>query len=431
MPPRKNMTVSWKIYKGGKYIEVDPFTFVREHYDIPKNAFEKEGFYRIFGTGRIFSGSLGRSRVGTNAEKRLFVINFDLIESFYTQKTSKGGASTRPIFDEWKLGLRTLKQLLSPAELDKLAAEVYNDTKDGVLGLLQRYLSSKQAFQIHTREKQVESDFLQEHAHVDEDSGKIETPEPKVRWYSKKSGGTAYHDMWNSLLNDVVLGKAKKVGGGVISFGLQDLLGPAFQLQGRTSQFTSIFLMEEFGTGLNVDENLLRRYSKKGVSQSKWKVPSTLASKFGQAEATAMWFTNERDRYRAFSVYAQLLKSPKSRIKRLQAAFRQRKGATLEQAKEDALLFKQQYSSGTYRDKQGEDKGNPLYWAYGKKESGQKGRFGRLARNLFFEREGIVEEIRKINQEAYVLLFKLIDERVHAVVPNFPSIYNIVFRGAI
>src|SRR5207302_579368 len=78
----------------------------------------------------------------------------------------------------------------------------------------------------------------------------------KVGKRGPRRGAGSYNSLWQHLLYHVIFNKNPKVvGGAVLSFSLQDLMSVEVASK---SPLRSIFMMEEFGTGLYADEELRR-----------------------------------------------------------------------------------------------------------------------------------------------------------------------------
>lgn len=234
-----------------------------------------------------------------------------------------------------------------------------------------------------------------------------------------KSGGE-YTSKWTQLINDIILKKDPKVvGGAVVSFSLADLL--QVQIPSPRSTLKSIFMMEEFGTGLYADPELRRPYL--GAS-TPFKVPQEVADQWGMPSAIYMWWP-----FFSFVQKAWLMRTNKLKTKKAQSAWIQKlknthgiKGSLNDYRKEAFASIKKYKDQGSLT--------SPLAWAYGAKRGGKVGHPGREARHLFFNRNGIVDEIRLIQAAGYRRLLQLIDEEIKNKVPGFNvSIADKVFGG--
>jgi hypothetical protein len=406
------IVVEWLITDAnGRRKAVDPFTFIKETLGISDKVFKKTGLGAILGgPGRIFMGPGAESKTRLN-----FAINTELL-------------SQGVDIEVFRAGMAKLKEILgNPQKMEELAYKAYVQGAPGfpsVKKLLQRYLGEQKALTI-LKLSGASGKFSRI---LKSKNGKVRVQKFQVNF---KQRAEKYSTVWSNLVNNVILGNPTRLGGGVISFSLRDLMAPEYSMSSLESPYTSIFLMEEFGTGLNVDEATLRTYIKSGKFATPFKVPPEIAAAFNYPEAIALWWPMAWFRKLAYRLYAYQLEQQKEQVSQAKRMHAMRtalkvsnKAVSLKEFKEFAKKrMKQRLELGKLT--------NPLEMAYGERYGGKPiGHYGRQARHLFFDRQGVVERIKEIQQDGYRALFKLIDEEIKAAgIKGFPSIYNIVFRG--
>ena len=225
----------------------------------------------------------------------------------------------------------------------------------------------------------------------------------KTFWQLSPKG--EYPKLWEKVV-DIILdglkGKTsylKVTSSGIQSFSMKDLM--SVEVSRSQSKYRSVFLMEEFGTGQNV-EGEPRVYTGKG--RTFFKVPPYLiqaaypkmenpALKF----ATAAWYVTTKAVAYGEGQYAAYLKN---------------------RNKEDKKGLAEQNLANLAR--------NLENWTYGYK-SGELHK-GRSARNLFFAKGEIVQAIRDIQLKAQEAFVVALNEEIKKFAPEFPGLRAILIK---
>lgn len=223
----------------------------------------------------------------------------------------------------------------------------------------------------------------------------------KTFWQVSKAG--EYSKMWErvvSIILDGLKGRTKylkKRGTGVEGFNLKDLM--SIEVERSKSKYRSVFMMEEFGTGQNVQGDK-RVYLGKG--RTLFKVPPYLIQA-AQPEitkpelklATAAWYVTRGALAYGEGQYALYMKTKNKKGKE----------GLADQALKNLAR-------------------NLEHWTYGY----GLGEFhkGRSPRNLFFQKGGIAAEIRDIQLKAQAELVKVINAEIEKKAPGFPGVIAVI-----
>lgn len=382
--------VTWfKRNSKGRLEEVDIFGFIASKMNRTAYEWNTQGLGSVIfkkGTLKIIPLTDKTGGKGNNYEAMWFELDLKVL------KAAPGDLAA---------ALQVLYKIVNDkSELLKLEKKAYLE----MVRLLTIYLGKLNALVMHSEYQ----------AKPYSESGK----KSKLPLKFSKSGGE-YSSKWNQLINDVILKKDPKVvGGAVVSFSLADLL--QVQIPSPHSNLRSIFMMEEFGTGLYADPELRRPYL---GSSTPYKVPQQIANQFGMPSAIFMWWPFPYLVKKAWLMYISKLKN------KTQSAWIQKlknthgiKGSLNDYRKNVFADIQKYKAEGSLK--------SPLAWAYGAKREGKVGHPGRKAQHLFFNRNGIVDEIRLIQVAGYRRLLQLIDEEIKSKVPGFNvSIADKVFGG--
>jgi hypothetical protein len=254
----------------------------------------------------------------------------------------------------------------------------------------------------------------------------------KIQKKGPQRGAGSYNALWHRLLYQVIFNKNPKVvGGAVLSFSLQDLM--SVEVASR-SPLRSIFMMEEFGTGLYADAEFRRPYA---GSSTPWKVPQEIANAFGFPDAIFMWWPYYNFRQRAMLLFIAKKKKGSAIANRWikEARDLHHPKMTLTNYKEKIGyryidFYKREFKRGKTRfggvEGDERDRSNPLEYAYGNRGEGF-GYKGREAKHLFYNREGLTAQIQLVQQGGYYWLLKYIDQEIQKTFPEFPSLANMVW----
>ena len=225
----------------------------------------------------------------------------------------------------------------------------------------------------------------------------------KTFWQVSARG--EYSKLWEKVVAIILDGingnpkYLKKVGTTVTGFGISDL--QSVVVERSTSKYRSIYMMEEFGTGQNVEGDQ-RVYKSKGSTH--FKVPPYLIQAAQPAieepalkSATAAWYVTSG---------ALAYGEGQYKLYKMMQGKKGKKGIADRAIKNLA------------RNLEG--------WTYGYKT----GDFhkGREARHLFFEKGGVVQAIRDITLDAQIEVVRLFNEELRKRAPNLPGAVALIRR---
>jgi len=391
--------VTWFTRIGGRLKEVDIFEFISS--TLNKSTFEWNTVGMgniIFKRGTLKILSFEESKAGKGKGNNYEALWFELD----LKKVQEGTNKT----EDFLAGITILNRILGDKnELIKLEKKAYAYMVD----LLTQYLGDMGALSIAN---EVKSNYKP--PKTLKSSGKIV---PQKEFLNRfKTAGT-YSSKWEQLVNQIILKKDPKVvGGAVVSFSLADLL--KIQLPSERSSLKSIFMMEEFGTGLYADKELRRPYL---GAATPFKVPTAIAKQWGMPDAIYMWWPFFNFVQKAFFMKFNKLKGRTgitwlNNLKTAHTnAITSLNGELVKVGRIKINDYRKKAFASIKKYKEQESLSNPLEWAYGGKRGGI-GHPGREARHLFFNKGGIVNEIRIIQQAGYRYLLQLIDAEIAKVV---------------
>ena len=412
--PDDQLYVTWFIpLPGGRKKEVDIFEFIFRGIGITAQQWNTEGLGSVIfkkGSLRIGEWTAG-SAPQANMEAQAFVLNLKPI----TEGTN---------YDTIQRGLDALYTLLAnKSKMIELETKAYGQMMD----VLRVYLENPGS---EGGNKKVSAFIMPSqyrktsHSTDEKIGGHIKRKEGWSDTFRFKDRN--YTNRWHFLLERIVLNKKPKIAGGaVLSFSLADLL--TVQLTPTNSPLKSIFMMEEFGTGVMADPALRRPF--RGAA-TPFKVPQSVADAFGEPTAIFMWWPFLNFRIKAKLLFLAKLKRGSG------AASRWLEQTRNTHAKMQSLEDYRKHAYGRIKFYNEEKKklgksNNPLDWAYGRGPSGDHGHPGREARHLFFNRNGLVPQLAGIQRAGYVALMRLVDAEIAKTVPNFPSLEKIIFPQTI
>lgn len=414
MPKKANFYTTWFIYNDdNEKEEVDLFRYVAMHAGISAQKWNKVGLGSLNFTKGQLHISFGEARQTKSSEHVFFNVR-------QFQEQGRGFVSPK----DMEKGLQYFGELLSnPEKMVEIEQKAYKK----ILEFLEIYLEKKSALTIERSPQYAKGmkDFQR-------------TKRRGIRgqaWWGTKHTNKGYANLWNFLIRNIVLSNnPKRVGGTLMSFSLEDML--KVKVPSQSSTFTSIFMMEEFGTGINADENLRRPYQ---AGKTPWKVPPEIANAWHFPMAQYMWWP-----YASFRTKAFLLMQAKQK-KGSRAASRWLEEArdihqpkfSLKQYRETALNYQNYYSgelSGIRLNKRSglnrfgnRPEFDPLELAYGRQVGAkQPGYPGRIARHLFYNKDGITLIIRRIQSAGIYWMLKYLDQEIQKIYKNFPSIARAV-----
>ncbi len=384
--------VTWfRRNEAGRLEEVDIFKFIASQMGATTYLWNKVGLGSvIFKKGTLKIADFGETTAKNDYEAMWFELDLRKVQEATSRKTDFVG------------GLNLLYSILSDKnrllELEKKAYRYMIDLLQGYMGRRGGLIMGSQY-----RSSPIFSATKKK-------SRRLKPWSDNFRLKNRN-----YTGQWTHLINDIVLNRnPKTAGGGVYSFTLEDLL--KVQLASTNSPLKSIFMMEEFGTGLFADKELRRPFLDKATTP--FKVPPEIANQFNTPEAIYMWFPFPNFLVKAKLLYLNKLKGA-SAVRFLKELHKSHKRMSLSDYRKEAYdRIKKYNAEGSLT--------NPLAWAYGRGAKGI-GHPGREARHLFFDRNGIVQSIRLIQVAGYYRLLQLIDAEIKDAVPGFSSIADIVF----
>jgi len=392
--------VNWFTKVDGRLKEVDIFEFIT--HTLGKSTFDwnTKGLGNIVfkkGTLKILSFEESKEGLGKGNDYEALLFELDL-------RQVKAGTNK---IEDFRAALEVLERILGDKnELIRLERKAYEE----MVRLLTIYLGKLNAL-VMTSGYRAGYKLPK----VIKSGGKIKR---KKEWLNKFTNAGQYSAKWNQLVNDIILKKDPKVvGGAVVSFSLADLL--TVQMPSQRSPLKSIFMMEEFGTGLYADPELRRPYL--GAS-TPFKVPQELANQWHYPDAIFMWWPFFTFVQKAWFMRLNRIKTTRTKTRWLEKLKAFHKSSITKFHGEPIALIK--LSINDYREKafdsirRYKEEGtlfNPIAWAYGGKR-GKIGHPGREARHLFFNKGGIVKEIRLIQAAGYKRLLQLIDAEIAKVV---------------
>jgi len=353
----------------------------------------------VFKKGSLKILSFAESKAGTGKGNDYEALWFELD----LKKVQEGTNRT----EDFRAALDILDRILGDkTELIKLEKKAYEE----MVRLLTIYLGQLNAL---VMESPVRSGYTK--PKVIKSGNKIIR---KKDWLNKFKTAGQYSAKWDQLINTIILKKNPKVvGGAVLSFSLADLL--TVQMPSQRSPLRSIFMMEEFGTGMYADSELRRPYL---GAATPFKVPTEVANQWGEPDAIFMWWPFFNFIQKAWFMRLNKIKTSRTKTRWLEKLKTSHNSRIINLHGEPITLGK--ISINDYRKKafenikrfqQEKTESNPLAWAYGGKRGGT-GHPGREARHLFFNKNGIVNEIRIIQQAGYRYLLQLIDAEIAKVV---------------
>jgi|SRR6266850_1886362 len=402
--PGDPIYVSWFVNDGGRKREVNIFQYLSQQIGASTQKWNE------FGPGSILfkNGSLKLGNWLTDEAPK----NDYTAQVFYLNINTVSAGSTTP--EVFAAGMAELFAIVgNPAKIIELERKAYAK----MIEHLEVYLSNPGQGRVSAfimlsqyRDSNKEGEITKESGKIRRRKSWSDTFRPKDRNYTQR---------WTHLMRNIIMNKNPKVvGGAVLSFSLSDLL--SVELSSTNSPLKSIFMMEEFGTGLLADPAYRRPFQ--STSATPFKVNPKIANEWDYPEAIYMWFPFFNFLQKARFMMLAKMKRGSSTATRWIKEIRDthNKKTSLNDYRKKAFASIKKYQQNQSITK------NPLKWAYG--GNGSIGHPGRQARHLFFDRNGLVQEIRTVQASGYYELLKLIDQEIQKAVPGFPKLADIVFN---
>lgn len=396
MPDFDPLQVSWYIVEGGRKKKVNIFQIINEVMGGTTQQWNRVGPGSIlFGKGTLHFQSWDETPQNVY-KARLFYLNAKIVR----ERTESE--------DTFKRGLEVFFSIIgNPAEVVKLEKEAYPK----MLKYLDDYLSGKDFKVIHSTAKHSGKKL-----EIIEKRGKLRK---EYRGMTLRFEDRHYSETWQNLIYNVILKNTPKVEGTAVgSFSLRDLM--SVEIGGTRSPFRSIYMMEEFGTGLFVDPGYRRRFESIGTTP--YKVQDRIANQWKNPEAVYTWFTffNFLQKARTMTLSHMNRKSGTTTnwIKEMLSSHTTKR--SLKEYRKDLYNTIKKYN----QEKTGSM--DPLQWTFGWKGEGP-GHPGRQAKGIFYTRKGLVAIMYDIQAAGYYEVLKLIDARIAEQVKGFPKLADIVF----
>jgi len=294
--PGDPIYVSWFVNDGGRKREVNIFQYLSQQIGASTQKWNE------FGPGSILfkNGSLKLGNWLTDEAPK----NDYTAQVFYLNINTVSAGSTTP--EVFAAGMAELFAIVgNPAKIIELERKAYAK----MIEHLEVYLSNPGQGRVSAfimlsqyRDSNKEGEITKESGKIRRRKSWSDTFRPKDRNYTQR---------WTHLMRNIIMNKNPKVvGGAVLSFSLSDLL--SVELSSTNSPLKSIFMMEEFGTGLLADPAYRRPFQ--STSATPFKVNPKIANEWDYPEAIYMWFPFFNFLQKIFSHFSPLITYPNDRL---------------------------------------------------------------------------------------------------------------------